>query len=47
LLKAIGLTSEIISWKLRLFVPMGEEGPVIVGKLLYRRPPLASGGSAA
>jgi predicted RNA methylase len=35
-LKAKGLVSEIISWKLRLFVPMNEEGPRILGKLLAR-----------
>ena len=30
-LKAIGLISEIISWKLRLFVPTGAHGPAILG----------------
>jgi hypothetical protein len=29
-LKATGLTSEIISWKLRLFVPAGSSGPGIL-----------------
>ena len=27
-LKALGCTSEIIAWRLRLFVPVGERGPV-------------------
>ena len=30
-LKAMGLISEIISWKLRLFVPTGATGPAILG----------------
>jgi P-loop containing NTP hydrolase pore-1 len=33
-LKAIGLMSEIISWKLRLFVPTGTAGPAILVKLM-------------
>ena len=33
-LKARGLIGEIISWKLRLFLPMSEEGPRILAKLL-------------
>ena len=37
-LKAIGLFSEIISWKLRLFVPTGSEGPAILARLLERYP---------
>jgi hypothetical protein len=37
-LKAKGLIAEIISWKLRLFVPMGEAGPRILGKLLRSHP---------
>jgi hypothetical protein len=37
-LKAIGLMSEIISWKLRLFVPTGAEGPAILGQLMERHP---------
>jgi hypothetical protein len=37
-LKAIGLISEIISWKLRLFVPTGASGPAILAKLMERRP---------
>jgi len=35
-LKAMGLVSEIISWKLRLFVPTGAGGPAILSKLLDR-----------
>ncbi len=35
-LKAMGLMSEIISWKLRLFIPTGAEGSVILGRLLER-----------
>ena len=37
-LKAQGLTSEIIAWKLRLFVPLGEEAAKIVEKLLALYP---------
>lgn len=37
-LKASGLTSEIIGWKLRLFLPTSGEGPRILGKLLHRHP---------
>ena len=37
-LKAIGLISEIISWKLRLFVPTGTSGPAILAKLMERHP---------
>jgi protein strawberry notch len=33
-LKAMGLVSEIITWKLRLFVPTGDAGPTILGALL-------------
>jgi predicted RNA methylase len=35
-LKAIGLTSEIIAWKLRLFVPTGAGGPDILATLIER-----------
>src|SRR6202162_1580528 len=35
-LKAIGLTSEIIAWKLRLFVPPGASGPDILAALMER-----------
>jgi hypothetical protein len=37
-LKAIGLISEIISWKLRLFVPIGAAGPEILAQLMERHP---------
>ena len=46
-LKAIGLISEIISWKLRLFVPTGANGPVdprCVDGTLPARPHRGSGG---
>ena len=32
-LRAYGLFSEIISWKLRFFVPVSASGPEIIGKL--------------
>src|SRR3546814_2820957 len=37
-LKAMGLTSEIIAWKLRMFVPTGAAGPAILGALMERHP---------
>ncbi|OOY28464.1 methylase [Thioclava sp. L04-15] len=37
-LRAYGLFSEIISWKLRFFVPVDASGPEIIGKLLDRFP---------
>jgi predicted RNA methylase len=37
-LKAIGLISEIISWKLRLFLPTGAAGPEILAQLMERHP---------
>jgi len=37
-LKAMGLVSEIISWRLRLFVTTGDEGPAILSVLLDRHP---------
>ena len=37
-LKAMGLMSEIVSWKLRLFVSAGGDGPAILGRLLERFP---------
>jgi predicted RNA methylase len=37
-LKAMGLTSEIIAWRLRLFVPAGERGPAILAQLAERHP---------
>jgi hypothetical protein len=37
-LKAMGLISEIIAWKLRLFVPTGANGPEILAGLIDRHP---------
>ena len=37
-LKAMGLISEIIAWKLRLFVPTGAAGPSILTGLMERYP---------
>ena len=37
-LKAQGLVSEIIAWKLRLFVPLGDDALRIVEKLLALYP---------
>jgi C-terminal domain on Strawberry notch homologue/P-loop containing NTP hydrolase pore-1 len=37
-LKAMGLISEIISWKLRLFVPASAAGPAILAHLMERHP---------
>ena len=37
-LKAMGLMAEIISWKLRMFVPTSEAGPRILAALLDRHP---------
>lgn len=37
-LRAYGLFSEIISWKLRFFVPVGASGPEIMARLLDRFP---------
>ena len=46
-LKAIGLVSEIIAWKLRLFVPTGASGPAILGKLTERHPLVRAAEKAA
>jgi len=46
-LKALGLTSEIIAWKLRLFVPVGEAGIAILGRLFELHPPLQGDTGAA
>jgi len=35
-LRSMGLMSEIISWKLRFFVPTGAEGPAVLAKLIER-----------
>ena len=37
-LKAMGLTSEIISWRLRLFVPVGATGRRFSRAILERHP---------
>jgi predicted RNA methylase len=37
-LKADGLVSEIIAWRLRLFVPVGPDGPAILARVLARHP---------
>ena len=37
-LKAMGLISEIITWKLRLFVPTSASGPAILADLMERYP---------
>ncbi len=37
-LKALGLMSEIITWKLRLFVPVGDEATTILERLFERYP---------
>ena len=34
----MSLISEIISWRLRLFVPTGTNGPMILGALMERYP---------
>jgi hypothetical protein len=36
--KAIGLISEILSWKLRLFLPTGEGGPAILARPIEHHP---------
>lgn len=37
-LRTYGLFSEIISWKLRMFVPTDASGAVVLGKVLERFP---------
>jgi hypothetical protein len=47
-LKALGLTSEIIAWRLRLFVPIAEDrGPALLAALFERHPLLGTHGRAA
>ena len=47
-LKALGLTSEIIAWRLRLFVPTAEHrGPALLSTLLNRHPLLRANPRAA
>jgi hypothetical protein len=45
-LKALGLTSEIIAWRLRLFLPL-IAGPAILAALLERHPLLRANTRAA
>ena len=37
-LKAMGLISKIVAWKLRLFVPIGAIRPATFGTLMRRHP---------
>ena len=47
-LKALGLTSEIIAWRLRLFVPVAaDRGPALLSTLLDRHPLLRAKPRAA
>jgi hypothetical protein len=47
-LKALGLTSEIIAWRLRLFVPVAaDRGPALLSTLLDRHPLLRAYSRAA
>ena len=47
-LKALGLTSEIIAWRLRLFVPVAaDRGPALLSALLDRHPLLRANSRAA
>jgi hypothetical protein len=41
-LKAKGLVSEIIAWKLRLFVPTGDRGATVLAKLMAMHPAIAA-----
>jgi hypothetical protein len=46
-LKAMGLISEVIAWKLRLFIPSGPTGPAILGALMDRFPLVSIADKAA
>jgi hypothetical protein len=47
-LKALGLTSEIIAWRLRLFVPTAQDrGLAILAAILERHPLLRANARAA
>ena len=46
-LKAMGLISDIISWKLRMFVPTSADGPTILDALMRRHPLTGLAGRAA
>ena len=37
-LKAMGLVSEIIAWKLRFFVPVGDDGATILKRVTDWKP---------
>jgi hypothetical protein len=42
-LKALGCFSEIIAWKTRLFIPVGEQGPRVLAAFLDRHPTISIG----
>lgn len=47
-LKALGLISEIIAWRLRLFIPTAEDrGPAMLGTILDRHPLVRANARAA
>ena len=46
-LKALGLMSEIIAYRLRLFVPMSDDGPRILARLLDRHTLMAAPGHSS
>ncbi len=46
-LKAMGMISEIISWKMRLFLPVNAEGPAILARLIEQHPIIAVGDRSA
>jgi hypothetical protein len=37
-LKALGLTGEVIQWRLRLFLPVSDQGPAVLTALLAQHP---------
>ena len=45
-LRTMGLFSEMIAWKLRMFVPTGDTGPEIFGQLTSRYPIVKIGATA-
>lgn len=46
--KALGLTSEIIAWRLRLFLPTAQDrGPAMLAALFERHPLLRANARAA
>ena len=46
-LKAMGMISEIITYKLRLFIPVNGEGPAILARLMLQHPVVAVGDRSA